>query len=143
MNDVELRDEIFLQHEELRELAKLVKAAADNATSSPDALLELRIMLDNLADELLEHNHFEERALAALLPEIDGWSPERDLRVAEHHAAEHAAIFATLASVREQCDASALAAEALDVLAYLGSHMALEERELVRGTGARPTNGEA
>jgi hypothetical protein len=122
MSPLELRDELLRQHDELRALAGIVRAAAESASTSDAAVAELRAMLINLTDELLAHNRWEEQALT----ELAAWGPE----AAEEHAAEHALLFAALAAAGDTDDAGALAGEAFDVLTFIGAHLEREEREL-------------
>ena len=132
MTNTELRNELLAQHARLRELATVVRAAAEQPDLGPPQMGELRTLIARLGTELLTHNIFEEQSLHAVLRDLDAWGPQRERRVEDHHAAEHEAIFIALVAAREQRDPAALAAETLAVLGELTTHMDREERELLR-----------
>jgi hypothetical protein len=133
MTNTELRSELLEQHAALRNLATLVRAAAEQATAGPAAIAELRAVLAKLAAEVESHNDFEERTLHQVLPGIDAWGPQRDERVYLCHAAEHVAIGEALDDALVELDAAALAERILTALARLSEHMEREEREILAG----------
>jgi len=127
----ELRKELLNQHQELRELAKGVVAAAEGARAEPAQLPDLRAALLGLAASVLAHNAFEDRELHAVLRNIDAWGPIRDVLVDERHASEHEAILAAIHTAGKETSAAAICDAALRALTDLESHMDREERELL------------
>lgn len=131
MTNTELRLKLLAQHEELRDLVTMVRRAADAARAGRVEAAELRVLLQNLAREVMSHNQFEERELHKVLPDIDAWGKLRDGRVAEHHSAEHEAIVAGLDATRHQPELADLAAQALRATDALMAHLEREERDLL------------
>lgn len=79
----EIHNELFGQHNEIRDVIGLVRG------SDP---AECGTHLTRLRDLLVAHNAREEELLGEILPNIDAWGEVRALHMNDDHQAEHRSI---------------------------------------------------
>ncbi len=114
MTPSQVRAELLGEHFELRQLIENARAILRKEPQPTD----LRAVVDQLADALLEHSQHEEAALRVIVMD-------------EHHVAEHAKLVAVLHTAVGDADAFVVQARVGAVLDELESHMAHEEEVLL------------
>jgi iron-sulfur cluster repair protein YtfE (RIC family) len=119
MNATQARTLLLAQHERIRLLLKTCIRLAKQ--HPPDG--ELDIALQQLRDELGEHNRAETEIIGQLLRGPAAWGSLLVDRMFEEHVAEHAAFWELLSGTQAE-----VAGRIDDLAEELEAHMAAEER---------------
>ena len=118
------------EHARIRALLGQISALADGPmdTGSEHAVVDLAALLSRLALVLAAHNANEEAALRPLLALTDAWGPERTDEMIKDHVAEHAALRAMIAPLKDLTDVEGLRRTSCELVRLLRAHLDDEER---------------
>lgn len=111
----------------LAQIEAMAREPADDV-SSERAALSLASALSRLALLLASHNANEEAALRPLLAQTDTRGPDRIEEMVEDHVAEHAALRAMIAPLKDLTDVERLRRSSLELVLLLREHLESEER---------------
>ena len=99
MSSSEARDEIFLQHDMLRELLAEVVAVADLVAASGRDFDILRQRAKTLYEALAAHMTFEEQVLPAALRDVIGWGAVIQQTLEEDHSRQREIIATAISEI--------------------------------------------
>lgn len=118
------------EHARIRVLLAQIGGLAEGPAAGPcdQTVVELAALLSRLALVLAAHNANEEAALRPLLAQTDAWGPERVDEMIKDHVAEHAALRAMIAPLKDLTDVEGLRRTSRDLVARLREHLEDEER---------------
>jgi iron-sulfur cluster repair protein YtfE (RIC family) len=127
-SDIHLR--LTEEHARIRVSLAQIEALAAAPPDGPgeEAALSLASALSRLALLLASHNANEEAALRPLLAQTEAWGPDRIEEMIADHVAEHAALRAMIAPLKDLTDLPRLRRSSLDLVAHLRDHLESEER---------------
>jgi iron-sulfur cluster repair protein YtfE (RIC family) len=123
MNATEARTTLLAQHDAIRQKLEACTGLAKRHRAGNDVNRELDHALEQLREELAQHNQTETSIIGQLLHGPAAWGSLLVDRMFEEHVAEHAAFWTILSGTRGEI------AEQIDELAEeLDAHMLAEER---------------
>lgn len=127
----EVRRRITIEHAVLRSLSQALVTAIDAAVIEGRDRPLVRVLLEQLCDEIELHLQYEEAALVPVLHRADAWGPVRADELAREHDEQRRTIAALLEKTTTSPDVRALAAELALFLEQLERDMVEEERDLL------------
>lgn len=128
MKPSDIRTELLLQHETLRDRIRVARAVAERCVAGEEARDELLALLTRLTDAVRAHNAREEELMSRVFPELDGWGPIRHEVMNEEHILEHEKLVNALIATNGHSSGATVARVALSLFDEMAAHMAREEK---------------
>jgi hemerythrin len=128
MKPSDIRTELLLQHETIRERITATRAVAERCLAGEDARAELLQLLTRLTDAVRAHNAREEELMSRVFPELDAWGPVRHEVMNEEHILEHEKLVNALIATNGHSDGASVARVAIALFEDMAAHMAREEK---------------
>ncbi len=125
----EIRAELLVAHEYLRELMDETRQSIARAQGEPERA-ELRMSVGRLVQRLREHNLREEELLSDPFARIDPIGDARHDAMNAEHVAEHTELCAAFVDANTVSASAIAQGTLLDVLDRLAAHIAREDKLL-------------